>query len=111
MDGRDYEELLETLKLNAYQNVELSTLKFMETYPEVMKKYDIRDQYELHNLLRKIVIVVPLTLFLPLIPSLGVSGVFLAEPISNFLGASASYLAMMFYLKKLLIRSVPEREV
>lgn len=63
------------------------------------------------SLLRKIVIVVPLTLFLPLIPSLGVSGVFLAEPISNFLGASASYLAMMFYLKKLLIRSVPEREV
>ena len=55
VDGRDYEELLETLKLNAYQNVELSTLKFMETYPEVMKKYDIRDQYELHNLLRKIV--------------------------------------------------------
>ena len=55
VDGRDYEELLETLKLNAYQNVELSTLKFMEAYPEVMKKYDIRDQYELHNLLRKIV--------------------------------------------------------
>lgn len=55
VDGRDYEELLETLDLNAYQNVELSTLKFMEAYPEVMKKYDIRDQYELHNLLRKIV--------------------------------------------------------
>ena len=30
-------------------------MKFMELYPELMKKYDIRDQYELHNLLRKII--------------------------------------------------------
>lgn len=30
-------------------------MKFMKEYPEVMEKYDIRDQYELHNLLRKII--------------------------------------------------------
>lgn len=27
----------------------------MDDYPEIMQKYDIRDQYELHNLLRKII--------------------------------------------------------
>ena len=27
----------------------------MENYPEIMEKYDIHNQYELHNLLRKIV--------------------------------------------------------
>lgn len=30
-------------------------MKFVKEYPEILKKYDIRDQYELHNLLRKIV--------------------------------------------------------
>lgn len=55
IDSRDYTELLETLNLDAYENVEYSTVKFMKEYPEVMEKYDIRDQYELHNLLRKII--------------------------------------------------------
>lgn len=54
IDGKDYEELLDTLDLGSYKNVELSTLKFFENYPELMEKYDIRDCYELHNLLRKI---------------------------------------------------------
>ncbi len=52
--GRDYTELLEQLGMDSYENIEFSTLKLMEMYPEVMRKYDIRDQYELHNLLRKI---------------------------------------------------------
>lgn len=55
IDSRDYTELLETLNLDAYENAEYSTVKFMKEYPEVMEKYDIRDQYELHNLLRKII--------------------------------------------------------
>lgn len=55
IDGRDYTELLDTLNLSSYENIELSTLKFMEDYPEIMDRFDIRDQYELHNLLRKIV--------------------------------------------------------
>lgn len=55
IDARDYAELIEALNLKAYKNIELSTLKFVEENPEVLKKYDIRDQYELHNLLRKIV--------------------------------------------------------
>lgn len=56
IDSRDYSELVETLQLDMYENIELSTAKFMRDYPDIMKKYDIRDQYELHNLLRKVVV-------------------------------------------------------
>ena len=55
IDGQDYTELLDVLNLDAYENIEYSTLKFMRNYPEIMEQYDIRDQYELHNLLRKII--------------------------------------------------------
>ena len=55
IDGRDYTELLEELNLASYENIELSTVKFMHDHPDIMTKYDIRNQYELHNLLRKIV--------------------------------------------------------
>jgi Na+-driven multidrug efflux pump len=44
------------------------------------------------SLFRKVIIVVPLTLILPNIASLGVIGVFLAEPISNCIGGLASFL-------------------
>ena len=55
IDARDYTELLDTLNFDAFENVVYSTEKFLREYPEMMEKYDIRDQYELHNLLRKIV--------------------------------------------------------
>ena len=55
IDSRDYSELLETLQLDMYENIEVSTAKFMKEHPDIMKKYDIRNQNELHNLLRKIV--------------------------------------------------------
>ena len=54
IDGQDYTELFETLNLNSYHNVELSTAKFVMEYPDLMDKYDIRDGYELHNLLKKV---------------------------------------------------------
>lgn len=44
--------------------------------------------------LRKVVIVIPLACTLPLIPSLGVKGVFLAEPISSFIASTLCYLTM-----------------
>lgn len=46
------------------------------------------------SLLRKAVIVIPLTLVLPTVSHLGVMGVFLAEPISNFIGGLACFLTM-----------------
>lgn len=52
--NRSYERLLHTLGLEKLQDVEYSTLKFFRDYPDLMRDYDIRDEYELHNLLRKI---------------------------------------------------------
>ena len=47
------------------------------------------------SLLRKAVIVFPLTLLLPRVGGLGVDGVFLAEPISNLLGGAACFFTML----------------
>ncbi len=47
------------------------------------------------SLLRKAIIVVPLTFILPYVGGLGVNGVFLAEPISNFIGGLACFTTMM----------------
>lgn len=49
------------------------------------------------SLLRKAVIVAPLTVLLPKV-GLGVDGVFLAEPISNAIGGLASFVTMYFTL-------------
>ena len=54
IDAGDYSELLETLDLGAYHDIEISTRKFMLDYPQLMRRYNIRDEYELHNLLKKI---------------------------------------------------------
>jgi Na+-driven multidrug efflux pump len=47
------------------------------------------------SLLRKAIIVFPLTLILPTVGGMGVNGVFLAEPISNLLGGVACFATMM----------------
>lgn len=49
------------------------------------------------SLLRKAVIVAPLTVFLPTL-GFGVDGVFLAEPISNAIGGLACFITMYFTL-------------
>ena len=45
------------------------------------------------SLLRKVVIVVPLTILLPYF--MGVEGVFVAEPVSNYIGGIASFGTML----------------
>ena len=47
------------------------------------------------SLLRKVIIVIPLTFLLPQIPAVGVDGVFWAEVISNFVGGGACYITML----------------
>ncbi|MDO4961733.1 MAG: MATE family efflux transporter [Eubacteriales bacterium] len=47
------------------------------------------------SLFRKVIIVVPLTIMLPHMFGLGVYGVFIAEPISNVIGGSASFVTML----------------
>ena len=46
------------------------------------------------SILRKGIIVIPLTILLPYM--FGVDGVFIAEPISNLLGGGACFLTMYF---------------
>ncbi len=55
------------------------------------------------SIFRKVVIVVPLTILLPLIPALGLNGVFIAEPISNVVGGCACFFTMLavIWFKKL----------
>lgn len=48
------------------------------------------------SIFRKIIIVVPLTIILPKVGNLGTDGVFMAEPISNFVGGTASFVTMLF---------------
>ena len=51
----DYTLLLDTLDLSRYKNTERSTYKWIMDYPDLMKEYDIRDQYELHIILKAVV--------------------------------------------------------
>ncbi len=56
------------------------------------------------SVLRKVVIVLPLVFLLPLIPGMGVNGVFWSEPISDLLGGMACFLTMWFVVYKKLGR-------
>jgi Na+-driven multidrug efflux pump len=47
------------------------------------------------SMLRKVIIVVPLTLLLPVM-GFGAAGVFMAEPISNAIGGLACFITMWF---------------
>ena len=47
------------------------------------------------SILRKVVIVTPLTLLLPRVVTPAVNGVFLAEPVSNFIGGAACFITML----------------
>ncbi|MDE5597634.1 MAG: polysaccharide biosynthesis C-terminal domain-containing protein, partial [Lachnospiraceae bacterium] len=59
----------------------------------VFKSLNKKKQAIFFSLLRKVVIVVPLTFILPYLGNLGARGVFIAEPISNILGGSACFYA------------------
>lgn len=51
----DFDELIDTLNLDKYMNLEISTLLLFKNNVELMDTYDIRDEYELHNLLKKVI--------------------------------------------------------
>lgn len=52
--SRDFTDFLQELDLSQYKDIEITTLKIWREHPDLMQQYDIRDEYELHNLLRKI---------------------------------------------------------
>lgn len=62
------------------------------------------------SLFRKAIIVIPLTIFLPRLFGLGVNGVFLAEPISNFIGGAACFITMLATVLPELKRGQAEKD-
>lgn len=50
----DFEAFFQQIQWEQYQNVELSTYRIFCDYPEVMLEYDIQDEYELHNIIKKL---------------------------------------------------------
>lgn len=50
------------------------------------------------SLFRKVIMVIPLTILLPRFAGLGAQGVFIAEPVSNFIGGSACFITMLVTL-------------
>lgn len=62
------------------------------------------------SLLRKVVIVIPLTLILPNLWGLGTTGVFLAEPISNVIGGITCFTTMIFLIYRPLGRLDKEQK-
>lgn len=51
---KDYGRLIDKLGLEQYTDITFSSLKLYREQSELMEEYDIRDEYELHNLLKKI---------------------------------------------------------
>lgn len=61
----------------------------------VFKSLNKKKQAIFFSILRKVVIVVPLTYFMPYALHMGTDGVFLAEPVSNVIGGSICFITML----------------
>ncbi len=70
----------------------------------MFKSLNLKRQAVFFSLLRKAVIVVPLTYLLPYALGLGTDGVFLAEPVSNVLGGTLCFTVMLLTVKRQLTR-------
>lgn len=63
------------------------------------------------SIFRKIIIVIPLILILPNLFGLGTNGVFMAEPVSNFIGGAACFGTMLLTVWPELSRKEKEKQV
>ena len=54
VDANDYADFVQTINLPQFDHKEISTLKILRDNQELMREYDIHDEYELHDLLKKI---------------------------------------------------------
>lgn len=64
----------------------------------VFKSLGKKKQTIFFSILRKVIIVVPLTIILPHVAGLGAHGVFMAEPISNVVGGTICFTAMLLMI-------------
>lgn len=68
---------------------------FQYTGQTVFKSLNKKKQAIFFSLLRKVVIVVPLTFLLPYVFGMGTDGVFAAEPVSNVIGGLLCFITML----------------
>ncbi len=50
----DFSDFIAELRLEEYKNIEIGALKLLREHADLMVEYDIRNEYELHNLLKKL---------------------------------------------------------
>ncbi len=62
------------------------------------------------SIFRKVILVVPLTFMLPYLFGMGTDGVFIAEPISNLIGGTASFVTMLIVIVPRLKRGMKEKQ-
>ncbi len=62
------------------------------------------------SIFRKVIIVAPLIILLPILLSNGTSGVFMAEPISNVIGGGACFITMYFTVWRELDRKMKQKQ-
>ncbi|HAH61143.1 MAG TPA: Na+-driven multidrug efflux pump, partial [Treponema sp.] len=74
----------------------------------VFKSLNMKRQAIFFSLFRKVIMVVPLTLLLPRIGGFGPLGVFMAEPVSNFIGGTFCFTTMMLTVYRRLGRTPPD---
>ncbi len=55
IDDISAEKIVNGLGLDEFVNVEYSTLKFFNDNRDLMEEWDIQDEYELHNLMKKVI--------------------------------------------------------
>ena len=65
------------------------------------KALNMRARSIFFSIFRKVILVIPLTYLLPAVFFPEANGVFVAEPVSNVIGGSASFLTMIFYIRSL----------
>lgn len=53
IESKDIDRLWDELDLEKYEGLEISALLLFKSEPELMCEFDIHDEYELHNLLKK----------------------------------------------------------
>ena len=66
----------------------------------IFKSLNKKKQAIFFSLLRKVIIVIPMTYLLPYAFHMRTDGVFLAEPISNIIGGSLCFLVMIISIRK-----------
>mgnify|MGYP000096192914 len=68
---------------------------FQYTGQTMFKSLNKKKQAIFFSILRKVIIVVPMTYMFPYVFHMGSNGVFMAEPVSNVIGGSLCFIVML----------------